>query len=92
VDVRWLSHDNQRTGIVVKARGPLGFSASHFTAHDLYAAYHTYDLKPRVAIILNIDYRQSGLGTACCGPGVSEPYKIRPGRYAWSYDLLPYEL
>ena len=86
-DVRWLTLEDAATCFRVEAEGPLEFSASHFTAEDLFAAFHTYDLKPRPEVILSLDYRQSGLGTNSCGPGVLEPYQIKPGRYDWTYTL-----
>ncbi|CAN5451286.1 glycoside hydrolase family 2 TIM barrel-domain containing protein [soil metagenome] len=86
-DVRWLSLENGATGLKVSAEGPLEFTASHFRAEDLFAAKHTYDLKPRPEVILSLDYAQSGLGTASCGPGVLEQYTIKPGTYTWSYRL-----
>ena len=88
-DVRWLSLSSERVKLLVKAEGPMEFSASHYTAQDLDSAYHTYDLHPRAEVILNLDYRQRGLGTESCGPGPLEQYKIKPGRYAWSYTLRP---
>ncbi len=89
-DVRWLSLDDGRgAGLRVRAvdGGPLEFSASHFTADDLFAARHTFDLKAREEVILNLDYQQRGLGTASCGPDALERYRITPGRYVWSYVL-----
>ena len=86
-DVRWLTLRNQSAGLLVQAQGPLEFSASHYTAHDLFEAYHTYDLKARPEVILNLDYRQNGLGTNSCGPGVLEQYQLKPGRYQWNYIL-----
>jgi beta-galactosidase len=92
-DVRWLSLDDQKAGLRVRACGqPLEFSASHYTAADLFAAYHTFDLKPRAEVILNLDYRQRGLGTASCGPDALDEYKIGPGHYKWSYILEPVRL
>ena len=90
-DVRWLSLDDGTTGMKVRAvdGAPLEFSASHYTADDLFAARHTFDLKPRAEVILNLDYRQRGLGTASCGPDALERYRITPGRYEWSYLLEP---
>jgi beta-galactosidase len=88
-DVRWLSLRSASAGLLVEAAGPMEFSASHYTAQDLDCAYHTYDLKPRAEVILNLDYRQRGLGTESCGPGPLEQYKIKPGRYAWSYTIQP---
>ncbi len=88
-DVRWLSLDDGRTGLRVAApRGEtLGFSASHHTADDLFAARHTTDLEPRLETVLNLDCLHRGLGTASCGPDALERYRIAPGRYVWSYSL-----
>jgi beta-galactosidase len=86
-DVRWLSLEDEKIGLCIKTRRPLEFSASRFTAHDLYTASHTYDLKPRPEIILNLDYRQRGLGTASCGPDVLDKYKIEPGTYQWDFTI-----
>ncbi|MDD5350924.1 MAG: beta-galactosidase small subunit, partial [Chthoniobacteraceae bacterium] len=89
-DVRWLALQGANAGLRVEAQGPLEFSASHYTAADLFAGKHTYDLHARPEVILNLDYRQSGLGTNSCGPGVLEPYQIKPGsRYQWTYVLQP---
>ena len=88
-DVRWLSLGCESARLLVKAAGPMEFSASHYTAQDIDSAYHTYDLHPRAEVILNLDYRQRGLGTESCGPGPLEQYKIKPGRYTWSYTLQP---
>ena len=88
-DVRWVLLGSESAGLLVEASGPMEFSASHYTAQDLDSAFHTYDLKPRAEVILNLDYRQCGLGTASCGPGTLEKYRIKPGRYAWSYTFQP---
>jgi len=89
-DVRWLSLTRKSAGLLVEAAGPMEFSVSHYTAQDIDSAYHTYDLKPRAEVILNLDYRQCGLGTGSCGPGPLEQYKIKPGRHLWSYTLRPF--
>ena len=89
-EVRWLTLVDERGhGLRVEAEGPLEFSASHYTAHDLYAAAHTYDLKPRPEVILNLDYRQRGLGTGSCGPDTLPRYTIAAGRHTWNYTLRP---
>jgi beta-galactosidase len=90
-DVRWLSLGGESGKLLVEAVGPMEFSASHYTAQDLESAYHTYDLHPRAEVILSLDYRQRGLGTESCGPGTLDQYKIKPGRYTWSYALQPLE-
>jgi beta-galactosidase len=87
-DVRWVTLENEKgLGLRIRAQGPLEFSASHFTAHDLYAALHTYDLKPRAETVLNLDLTQRGLGTHSCGPDTLPRYKIKAGNYRWNYVL-----
>jgi beta-galactosidase len=89
-DVRWLSLDDGQAGILVRAHASLEFTASHFTAHDLYAAYHTFDLKPRPETILSLDLHQRGLGTASCGPDALERYRIGAGRHRFAFELQPF--
>jgi beta-galactosidase len=89
-DVRWLSLENaDKLGLQFVAGELLEFTASHFTAADLFAAKHTYDLKPREEVILSLDYHQRGLGTASCGPDTREPYRIAAGKYRLNYYLIP---
>jgi beta-galactosidase len=79
-DVRWLTlTDTSGTGLLVEAEGqPMAMSALHFTAADLAAVRHNYELKPRPEVILSLDARQSGLGNSSCGPGVLARYAVLP--------------
>jgi beta-galactosidase/beta-glucuronidase len=89
-DVRWVTLAN-RAGLGLLAVGVpfLEFSAHHFTPEDLTAATHAHKLVRRRDITWNLDYRQAGLGTASCGPGVFPPYQIRPDIMRWRLRLLP---
>lgn len=89
-DVRWLElRASTAAALRVEAAGSLEFTASHYTAADLFAASHTYDLKPRPETFLSLDFHQRGLGTASCGPDTLDPYKIQPGTYTWDYIIRP---
>ncbi len=89
-DTRWLTlTNNQGAGLRITAQGPLEFSASHFTAADIFAAFHTYELNPRPEVILNLDLTQRGLGTDSCGPDTLENYKIQAGPYDFNYRISP---
>jgi len=78
-DVRWLSlTDGNGNGLLIKGMSVFEASAHHFTAEDLTKAKHTYELKRRDDITLNIDYIQSGLGTGSCGPDTLEKYLVKP--------------
>ena len=89
-DVRWLTlQGTGGWGLRVEAEDPLEFSASRFSAQDLDAARHTYDLKLRPEVILNLAYRQRGLGTGSCGPDTLERYTVPAGSHLWNYPLRP---
>jgi beta-galactosidase len=87
-DVRWLSLcDPNGYGIRVEGFPTYEFSASHFTANDLFAAHHTDELKPRNETWLNIDHRMRGLGTASCGPDTLDQYRLLESSYEFTYSL-----
>ena len=59
---------------------PANVSVHPWTAETLAAAKHTSDLTPDQpdVVWLNIDAAVHGLGTAACGPGVSEQFRLPP--------------
>jgi len=90
-DVRWVTLVNEYgVGLLAVGRPLLEVSAHHFTAQDLAQARHTYELERRKEITLNLDYRQSGLGGASCGPGTLPQYLIRPEEIRFSLRLRPF--
>jgi beta-galactosidase len=89
-DVRRLSlTDATGFGLEVLGRPTIGFTASHFTAADLYAASHTCDLERRDDVVLSLDHAQRGLGTAACGPDTHPRYRLFAAGYRFSYVLRP---
>ena len=68
-------------GLLVVPANEMIFSALEYSIDAMTAAHHTCDLKADDRIYLNCDLKQRGLGTASCGPGPLEQYKIRPGIY-----------
>ena len=81
-EVRWLTLTNgSGLGLLAVGMPLMEASASHYTSHDLYRAFHTHELTRREEIILNLDDRQCGLGGASCGPGTLPQYLIQPGRF-----------
>jgi beta-galactosidase len=87
-DVRWLAlYDHDGHGIKVEGYPSFEFSASHYSANDLYYSHHTYELKPHDEIRLNIDCSMRGLGTASCGPDTSDEYRLLKSRYEFKYAL-----
>jgi len=90
-DVRWVALTAEDgVGLLAVGMPLLNISAHHFTTEDLTRATHTYELKRREEITLNLDYRQSGLGNASCGPGVLPEYMIQPQEMSFSVRLRPF--
>lgn len=77
----------QRKKVVFRAHKLMECSVSHFTADDLFNAFHTNELQPRQEVIVNLDYRQRGLGTGSCGPQTLEKYQVKPGAYEFGYTI-----
>ncbi len=87
-DVRRLAlTDDTGFGLEVEGMPSVGFTASHFTADDLYAARHTTDLVARPEVVLSLDHGQRGLGTASCGPDTHPRYRLNEPSYSFSYIL-----
>jgi len=90
-DLRWLALSGaDGAGLAFVPSAPCEGSASHFTPHDLYAATHTTELAPRAEVMVNLDVRQRGLGTASCGPDTLDPYLIGSGVHALSFEIRPF--
>jgi beta-galactosidase len=89
-ETRWLRlTDEKGAGLLVVADKLMDFSAHHYTAQDLTAATHTYDLHRRREVILNLDAQQGGLGNGSCGPGVLPQYMLLPGEFTFRFVVYP---
>lgn len=62
----------------IKVTGNQGFSfnASHYTVEELQQKKHNYELEESGYTILCIDFMQSGVGSASCGPELLPQYRL----------------
>lgn len=91
-DVKWISVKNpsNSSGLLIAAGGTVEASALHFTPNDLMRADHVYKLSPRKETILSVDYGSMGTGSATCGQGTLEKYRLPSDRiYNWTYAIIP---
>jgi beta-galactosidase len=86
-DARWARLSGDAGSLEVRGVPAIGFSASRFTAADLYAARHTVDLEPRRTTVLSLDAVQRGLGTASCGPDTAVRHRLLERSYRFGYIL-----
>lgn len=93
MDVRWVALGNGRgDGLMAIGLPTMNFSAHWYTAHDIDAARHTTDLVKRDFVTLNLDYAQTGIGSAACGPGVRPEYQLVPHEWRFAVLLRPLSL
>lgn len=89
-DVRWAALQNKfGEGLIASGSVLLETGVSHFTADDLYRAYHTNELNRKGEIYWTIDLKQCGLGGNSCGPMTLPQYLVEPTRYEFSILLQP---
>ena len=90
-DVKWVSLGT-REGLGLLAAGTelINFSAHRYSTMDFEKARHTIDLVPRDEIIVHLDHRHNGIGSASCGPGPTEAYLLKPGPFKFDLRLRPF--
>lgn len=91
-DVRWLALlDQDGAGWLVVGMPLLSASAWPFAQSDLERAEHTFELRTRDSITVNLDFKQMGVGgDNSWGARPHEPYTLPAGTvYTYSFRLSP---
>jgi len=82
--------DGRGFGLVFEAEGqPFSLNAMHYTGHDLDAARHPHDLTKLDETVVSIDYKNSGIGSASCGPELHKSYRIDELKFAFGVKFTP---
>ncbi len=68
----------------------MSFNCSHFTPAQITQTKHDFELVPKAETVVNLDYRQGGIGSNSCGPRPTEQFLIKEGHYAFCFRLLPF--
>lgn len=76
-------------GLLAWTDGEMAIKALPYTAHDLDAAKHTYDLEPGPTTVLALDHRVAGLGSSICGPKPLEQYLVPAQEVSFTTHLRP---
>lgn len=89
-DVRWAAlTDDSGNGLMVTGMSLFETSAHDYSIGDLFKARHTYDLKRGADTTLTLDYVQSGLGGASCGPDTLLQYQVKAEPVTFVVKLRP---
>ena len=60
---------------------------SEYSTHALLKATHTDELVKDGKVHLRIDYKGSGIGSASCGPQISEKYRLSEKQIAFKFSI-----
>ncbi|TKG95869.1 DUF4981 domain-containing protein [Puteibacter caeruleilacunae] len=89
-DTRWINFTNGAEGIHIVATSEHLFSVSAWPYEQsaLANTAHDFELKEHHNMIVNIDYRQMGVGgDNSWGHPVLEQYQLKPGKYNYSFRI-----
>ena len=95
-DVRWAEFTDRRgRGVRFSSSEPFFMQALHYGWEDLEFSRHRNGhrrtrapLVARDEVCLNLDFRQTGLGGASCGPGPMAKYRFDPNApAAWTVKI-----
>ena len=67
----------------------IGLVNAVYTQEELTEKMHNYELEPSPYTVLCVDYRQSGIGSASCGPMLLEEYRLNGEKMEFSVRLKP---
>ena len=88
--IRWVNiTDMDGYGFLFSGPEPMNFSAYPYNDASITEAKHTWQLEKEDYITFNFDYRQSGLGTASCGPGCRPDYLLPAQKTSFSFTISP---
>lgn len=76
-------------GRAVKAYGEktFSFNASVYTQEELTKKQHNFELVPCGSTVLNLDFRQNGIGSNSCGPRPKEKYRLDEEAFTFALNL-----
>ncbi|MBR4073275.1 MAG: glycoside hydrolase family 2 [Clostridia bacterium] len=74
-------------GITFTSKQGFTFSASKFTAMELGRKRHSTELEENDSITVRIDYKDSGVGSAICGPQLASEYRLDEKKIVFEYSL-----
>jgi beta-galactosidase len=92
VEVRWVALTNKKgVGLLAVGLPLLSVNALHHTADDLQAAEHPFELPRRDLTVLNLDFRQQGVGgDNSWGKWPHPQFLIPCQEHTYSFRLRPF--
>jgi beta-galactosidase len=64
-------------------------NASHYSAKQLTDCRHEYELVPAKETFVYLDYKQSGIGSNSCGPGLEGKWQLNEKEFSFALRIKP---
>ncbi len=92
VDARWVALTNNKgVGLLAAGQPLLSVNALHYSADDLQSGEHPFELPKRDTTVLNLDWKQQGVGgDDSWGAWPHEQYLIPCQEQGYSFRLRPF--
>lgn len=87
-DCDYVTLSGEKCSMTAVSPTPFSFNASHYLQEELTKKKHNYELEKADCVVLCLDYRQNGIGTASCGPELLERYKFQEERFCFEMKLV----
>ena len=68
------------------------FNASPYTQEELTEKRHNYELESSGFTVLNLDYKQNGIGSNSCGPRPQDQYRFNEEEFTFELTVVPAEI
>ncbi|MDO4295382.1 MAG: glycoside hydrolase family 2 TIM barrel-domain containing protein [bacterium] len=63
------------------------FSVSAYGVQELAKKAHRFELHKQQGLFVSVDYKQSGVGSASCGPELPKEYRILETEFTWKMQF-----
>lgn len=92
-DTRWVVFQTESgRAVCFEAEDTFAFGALHYTQEALTSANHTNELEPQEDIMLCLDHKQYGLGSASCGAECLEKDRVYPEPFRFTWNIYGMEI
>ena len=88
-DCDYVTVASERAALTIAGETAFAFNASFYTQEELTEKAHNYQLTKSPYTVLCVDYRQSGIGSASCGPELMEKYRLTGDEMDFGIRMKP---
>ena len=89
VDYAWITDQWGRGILATCGDTPISLSVSNYDNHDLAKSAHPHELTKLETTRVHLDYKNTGIGSASCGPVIESKYRFDEREFSFSVSIQP---